>query len=89
MSTDPDLQVQVFTSPTGPKLLCRSSCLQDRFPFVRYENDREIPGERSAPYSPAMPKGFYSCGFLQHRSDPVCEFITDITAAAVRRDSHL
>ncbi|CAF93728.1 unnamed protein product, partial [Tetraodon nigroviridis] len=74
MFTDPDLQVQVFMSPTGPKLVCHSRCLQDRFPvwFVWYENNQPVPGETSASYSRSVgPESSYSCGYLQHRSASV------------------
>lgn len=90
MFTDPDLQVQVFMSPTGPKLFCHSSCLQDRFPFIWYQNDSLIPGETSASYRrPAWSETNYSCGWLQYRSHPVCEFFSDIMATIICRNSHI
>ncbi|TWW59112.1 Fibroblast growth factor receptor-like 1 [Takifugu flavidus] len=70
--TDPDLNVQVFLSPFGLKLICHSSCLQDRFPLIWYENDRIIPEEKSASYrGHVWPMNSYSCGYQTHRSQPV------------------
>lgn len=81
MSTDPDLQVQVFTSPSGLKLLCHSFCLQDHASFLWYENDGIVGGETSASYrGHVWPESSYSCGYQGFRSPPVCEFTSDTTA---------
>lgn len=89
MFTESDLQVQVFKSSTGPKLVCHSSCLQDRFPFTWYQNNTVIPEETSVSYRrPARPEIRYSCGYLQYRSDLVCEFISFSMAAIICRTSH-
>lgn len=88
MVTEPDLQVQVIRSPTGPRLVCHSSCLQDRFPFTWYQNGVLVPEETSASHQePVWPETRYSCGSLQYRSGPVCEFISFSTAAIICRNS--
>lgn len=73
--TDPDLQVQVIMSPTGPKLICHSSCLTDRFPFVWYENEKIVPDETFPSYGGHVdPEYRYSCASQGHRSHSVCDF---------------
>lgn len=75
MSTAPDLKVQVILSPAGPQLICYSSCLTDRSPFIWYQNDEKVEKETSPSYAGYVdPADSYSCGYEGHRSGAVCEF---------------
>nr|XP_046234656.1 B-cell receptor CD22-like [Scatophagus argus] len=70
--TDPDLQVQVIWSLTGPKLVCHSSCLTNRSSFIWYENGKEIREATSPSYRGHVdPANNYSCGYKNYRSLPV------------------
>ncbi|XP_070683756.1 B-cell receptor CD22-like [Pempheris klunzingeri] len=70
--TDPDLQVQVIWSSTGPKLVCHSSCLAGRTSFVWFENETEIQGETFSSYLGHVdPTNWYSCAHETYRSLPV------------------
>uniref|UniRef100_A0A3Q4BR32 B-cell receptor CD22 n=1 Tax=Mola mola TaxID=94237 RepID=A0A3Q4BR32_MOLML len=56
-------------------LICHSSCLTDRFPFVWYENETFIQDETSPSYGGHFdPEYRYSCASQGHRSHSVCEF---------------
>ncbi|XP_035492751.2 B-cell receptor CD22 isoform X2 [Scophthalmus maximus] len=70
---DPDLQVQVIWSPSGPTLTCHSSCLlSERSSFVWYKNGTKIQGETSPSFRGLLDPGdFYSCAYERHRSLPV------------------
>ncbi|XP_035855840.1 B-cell receptor CD22-like isoform X2 [Sander lucioperca] len=70
--TDPDLQVQVIWSSTGPKLICHSSCLTDRSSFLWYKNEIMIQEETSPSYGGHVdPADSYSCSYQRYRSTPV------------------
>ncbi|XP_074484039.1 B-cell receptor CD22-like, partial [Sebastes fasciatus] len=71
--TDPDLQVQVIWSSTGPKLVCHSSCLlTGRSSFGWYKNDRKIQEETSPSYGGHVdPAGSYSCAYEGYHSTAV------------------
>ncbi|XP_030282733.1 B-cell receptor CD22-like isoform X3 [Sparus aurata] len=70
--TAPDLKVQVILSPAGPQLICYSSCLTDRSPFIWYQNDKKVEKETSPSYAGYVdPADSYSCGYEGHRSVPV------------------
>ncbi|XP_037620129.1 hemicentin-1-like isoform X5 [Sebastes umbrosus] len=71
--TDPDLQVQVIWSSTGPKLVCHSSCLlTGRSSFGWYKNDRKIQEETSPSYRGHVdPAGSYSCAYEGYHSTAV------------------
>uniref|UniRef100_A0A8C4DWH1 B-cell receptor CD22 n=1 Tax=Dicentrarchus labrax TaxID=13489 RepID=A0A8C4DWH1_DICLA len=70
--TDPDLQVQVIRSSTGPKLICHSSCLTDRASFVWYKNEKKMREETSPSYKGYVgPADRYSCSYESFRSLPV------------------
>ncbi|XP_074483203.1 hemicentin-2-like [Sebastes fasciatus] len=71
--TDPDLQVQVIWSSTGPKLVCHSSCLlTGRSSFGWYKNDRKIQDETSPSYGGHVdPAGSYSCAYEGYHSTAV------------------
>ncbi|XP_073331410.1 B-cell receptor CD22-like [Pagrus major] len=67
-----DLKVQVILSPAGPQLICYSSCLTDRSPFIWYQNDEKILEQTSPSYAGYVnPADSYSCGYEGHRSVPV------------------
>ncbi|XP_070771472.1 Schwann cell myelin protein-like [Enoplosus armatus] len=69
---DPDLQVQVIWSSTGPKLICHSSCLRGRSSFVWYKNKTEIEDETSACYRGYVDSADrYSCAHQDYHSLPV------------------
>ncbi|XP_034543843.1 sialoadhesin-like [Notolabrus celidotus] len=71
--TDPDLQVQVIWSSSGPKLICHSSCiLGGRSPFVWFKNDTKVIKETSSSYRGYVdPADIYSCAYENHSSMPV------------------
>uniref|UniRef100_A0A3P8PMH6 Ig-like domain-containing protein n=2 Tax=Astatotilapia calliptera TaxID=8154 RepID=A0A3P8PMH6_ASTCA len=71
--TDPDIQVQVVWSSTGPQLICQSSCFPSgHSSFVWYKNEEEILGESSSLYTKyADGPDSYSCAYEGHRSNPV------------------
>ncbi|XP_044047685.1 B-cell receptor CD22-like [Siniperca chuatsi] len=70
--TDPDLQVQVIWSSTGPKLICHSSCLRSRSSFGWYKNETKIKEETSPSYRGHIdPADSYSCAYEGYRSLPV------------------
>ncbi|XP_032363033.1 B-cell receptor CD22, partial [Etheostoma spectabile] len=70
--TDPDVQVQVIWSSTGPKLICHSSCLTDRPSYLWYKNETKIQGETSPSYGGHVdPADSYSCAYQSYRSTPV------------------
>ncbi|XP_028254104.1 B-cell receptor CD22-like [Parambassis ranga] len=68
-----DVQVQVIWSPTGPKLICHSSCLPPgHSSFVWYKNNNMINGETSSSYSKQVDRtDTYSCAFMDHHSAAV------------------
>uniref|UniRef100_A0A3B4TA26 B-cell receptor CD22 n=1 Tax=Seriola dumerili TaxID=41447 RepID=A0A3B4TA26_SERDU len=74
--TDPDVQVQVIWTSTGPTLICSSSCLLSaRSSFVWYKREKEIQGETSPSFRGHVdPEDSYSCAYEGYRSPPVCEF---------------
>ncbi|XP_029283157.1 carcinoembryonic antigen-related cell adhesion molecule 20-like [Cottoperca gobio] len=71
--TDADVQVQVIWSPSGPKLLCHSSCLlTGRSSFVWYKNETMIQEETSASYGQDVHAAdSYSCAYQSYRSAAV------------------
>ncbi|KAA8578690.1 hypothetical protein FQN60_002533 [Etheostoma spectabile] len=70
--TDPDVQVQVIWSSTGPKLICHSSCLTDRPSYLWYKNETKIQGETSPSYGGHVdPADSYSCAYQSYRSTPL------------------
>ncbi|XP_041640768.1 B-cell receptor CD22-like isoform X2 [Cheilinus undulatus] len=70
---DPDLQVQVIKSSSGPKLICHSSCIQGgRSPFTWFENGTKIMEQTSSSYRCSVdPAGVYSCSYEDYRSTSV------------------
>uniref|UniRef100_A0A3Q3L0R6 Ig-like domain-containing protein n=1 Tax=Mastacembelus armatus TaxID=205130 RepID=A0A3Q3L0R6_9TELE len=76
---DPDVQVQVIWSSTGPKLVCHSSCPRPGgLSFVWYKSEKRLEEETSSSYGGNIDSAeSYSCavqGHERHRSLPVCEF---------------
>ncbi|XP_056226899.1 B-cell receptor CD22-like isoform X2 [Seriola aureovittata] len=71
--TDPDVQVQVIWTSTGPKLICSSSCLLSaRSAFVWYKSEKEIQGETSPSFRGHVdPEDSYSCAYEGYRSPAV------------------
>ncbi|KAK9540876.1 hypothetical protein VZT92_003297 [Zoarces viviparus] len=72
--TDPDVQVQVIWSTTGPKLICHSSCLPSgRSSLAWYQNEtKRIQDETSPSYGGYVdPVDSYSCSYQSYRSPPV------------------
>ncbi|XP_067441971.1 B-cell receptor CD22-like [Thunnus thynnus] len=71
--TDPDVQVQVFLSSTGPKLICLSSCLlPGRSSCIWYKNEEKIQEDTSFSYRGSVdPAARYSCALKGYRSLPV------------------
>ncbi|CAJ1052895.1 sialoadhesin-like [Xyrichtys novacula] len=70
---DPDLQVQVVWSSTGPKLICHSSCiLGGRSPFFWFKNETRVMEEKSSSYRGNVDSAYlYSCAYMGFRSMPV------------------
>ncbi|XP_027139027.1 B-cell receptor CD22 isoform X3 [Larimichthys crocea] len=70
--TDPDLQLQVIRSSTGPTLICHSSCLSDRSSFIWYKNKTEIMAETSPFYRGYInPADHYSCAYKNYHTASV------------------
>uniref|UniRef100_A0A3Q3L1F7 Ig-like domain-containing protein n=1 Tax=Mastacembelus armatus TaxID=205130 RepID=A0A3Q3L1F7_9TELE len=74
--TDPDVQVQVIWSSTGPKLVCHSSCPRPGgLSFVWYKSEKRLEEETSSSYGGNIDSAeSYSCavqGHERHRSLPV------------------
>ncbi|KAM6942395.1 uncharacterized protein PEZ65_004277 [Lycodopsis pacificus] len=71
--TDPDVQVQVIWSTTGPKLICHSSCLRSgRSSFAWYRNETKMIQDETSSYGGYVdPVDSYSCSYQSYRSPPV------------------
>ncbi|XP_047433458.1 B-cell receptor CD22-like [Mugil cephalus] len=70
--TVPHVQVKVFSSPSGLKLICHSSCFNPSHPqFVWFKNGKETWGTTFSYTGHISPTDSYSCAYEGYRSHSV------------------